>query len=291
MAIAEANDQAVEYVDFWNEILVPKFIAYKHVLVDGLTRHSAAIFPSLTIKEGDKVLDVGCGFGDTTIALAERVGPEGSVLGQDCCEAFIQYGRNDAAEQRITNVSFKVSDALVDTFDADHDFVFSRFGTMFFANPVAGLRNMRRALKPGGTMTQIVWRAPVDNPWLSMAKDVVLKYLPAPGDAARTCGPGPFSMSNQRAVTKMMQSAGYEDVTFTRVDADVAIGRTVEDAINFQLALGPAGEVFREAGEEAEHARSEIEEALAVAISAQSQDSDGIIMPSSSWVISGRNPG
>lgn len=291
MAIAEANDQAVEYVDFWNEILVPKFVAYKHVLVDGLTRHSAAIFPSLPVKEGDKVLDVGCGFGDTAIALAERVGPEGSVLGQDCCEAFIQYGRKHAAEQRITNVSFEVSDALVDTFDADHDFVFSRFGTMFFANPVAGLRNMRRALKPGGTMTQIVWRTPADNPWLSMAKDVVLKYLPAPGDAARTCGPGPFSMSNQLTVTKMMQIAGYEDVTFRRVDADVAIGRTVEDAIGFQLALGPAGEVFREAGEEAEQKRSEIEEALAVAITAQSQDTDGIIMPSSSWVISGRNPG
>ncbi len=290
MAIAEANDEAAEYVDFWNEILVPKFIAYKHVLVDGLTRHSAAIFPSLPVNEGDKVLDVGCGFGDTAIALAERVGPDGSVLGQDCCEAFVQYGRKDAAEQRITNVSFEVSDALVDTFDADHDFVFSRFGTMFFANPVAGLRNMRRALKPGGTMTQIVWRTPADNPWLSMAKDVVLKYLPAPGDAARTCGPGPFSMSNQLAVTKMMQIAGYEDVTFTRVDADVAIGRTVEDAIGFQLALGPAGEVFREAGEEAEQKRSEIEEALAVAITAQSQDTDGIIMPSSSWVISGRNP-
>jgi hypothetical protein len=140
-------------------------------------------------------------------------------------------------------------------------------------------------------MTHIVWRTSADNPWLSMAKDVVLKFLPPPGEDARTCGPGPFSMTDQPMVTKMMEIAGYEDITFKRVDAPVLIGRTVEDAIDFQLAIGPAGEVFREAGAEAEAKRPEIEAALAKAINAQKREADGIIMDSSSWVISGRSPG
>ena len=124
-----------------------------------------------------------------------------------------------------------------------------------------------------------------------MAKDVVLRFLPPPGEDAMTCGPGPFSMANQEMVTKMMEVAGYENIEFKRVDAPVLVGRTVEDAVNFQLALGPAGEVYREAGAEAEAKHAEIEAALAVAIEAEKSDADGIVMDSSSWVISGTNPG
>jgi SAM-dependent methyltransferase len=242
------------------------------------------------VKEGDKVLDVGCGFGDTAVKLAERVGPSGEVVGIDCCKEFLDFGRKEAATRRLKHLSFAEGDALLERFEPEYDFVFSRFGTMFFENPVAGLRNMRSALKPGGIMVHIVWRRPEDNPWLSMAKDVVLNFLPPPGEGARTCGPGPFSMSDEPMVTKMMEIAGYADISFQRVDAPVLIGRTVEDAINFQLALGPAGEVFREAGTEAEAKRSEIEAALAVAISAQKKEADGIVMGSSSWVISAKNP-
>jgi len=290
MSEVEVRDFSNEYADFWNQILVPKFIAYKHILVDGLTRHSEAIFPTLPVKQGDKALDIGCGFGDTAIKLADRVGPSGQVVGLDCCEAFLEYGRKEAAARGLKNISFVEGDALLEHFEPEYDFVFSRFGTMFFSNPVAGLRNMRSALKPGGVMVHIVWRRPEDNPWLSMAKDVVLTFVPPPGEGARTCGPGPFSMSDEPMVTKMMEIAGYADITFKRVDAPVLIGRTVEDAINFQLALGPAGEVFREAGAEAEAKRSEIEVALAEAINAQKKEADGIVMDSSSWVISGKNP-
>lgn len=291
VTIVDPGAQNAEYVDFWNEILVPKFIKFKHILVDGLTHHSEAIFPDLPVKEGDAVLDVGCGFGDTAIRLAERVGPKGRVVGVDCCDVFLDYGRKDAARRGLANVTFVLGDTLTDEYAPEYDFVFSRFGTMFFANPVGGLRNMRAALKPGGIMTHIVWRESAANPWLSMARDVVLEFLPPPGEDARTCGPGPFSMSSQPMVTKMMEIAGYTDIEFKRVDAPVLIGRTVQDAMDFQLALGPAGEVFREAGEIAEQRRGEIEAALAKAIAAQTKEADGIVMDSSSWVISGRNPG
>ena len=98
-------------------------------------------------------------------------------------------------------------------------------------------------------------------------------------------------MADEPMVTKMMEIAGYSEISFRRVDAPVLVGRTVEDAIGFQLAIGPAGEVFREAGAEAEAKRGEIEAAMATAINAQKKEADGIVMDSSSWIISGKNPG
>lgn len=294
VGIATAASQPMEdspFVQFWNEVLAPKFIRFKHILVDGLTQHSEAIFHALPVREGDRVLDVGCGFGDTAIKLAKLVGPTGEVVGIDCCDAFLEYARKDAQARGVANVSFVRGDAEVALPTDRYDFVFARFGTMFFANPVAGLRNMRKALRPGGRMVHIVWRNRVDNPWLSMAKDVVLGFLPPPGPDAQTCGPGPFSMSDESTVRAMMTAAGYDEIQFRRVDAPVFVGKDVNDAIAFQLAIGPAGEVFREAGELAEQKRGQIEAALAEAINRQKIGAQGIVMDSSSWVISATNPG
>jgi len=287
----KTKEEDTEFVKFWNEVLAPKFVRFKHVLVDGLTLHSEAVFPTLPVREGDAVLDVGCGFGDTAIQFAQRVGPEGRVVGMDCCDAFLDYARKDAADRGIGNISFQRGDAEVALPVNEYDFVFARFGTMFFTNPVNAMRNMRLALKPGGRMVHIVWRTPEDNPWLSMAKEIVLKYLPPPGEGAQTCGPGPFSMANEEMVRGMMKSAGYEDIEFRRVDADVVIGKDIDDAIAFQIALGPAGEVYREAGAEAEDKKAEIEDALAEALRSQTRSEQGIMMPSSSWVISAVSPG
>ena len=287
-AQAFADDTA--FVQFWNEVLAPKFIRFKHVLVGGLTRHSEAVFPSLPVRRGDRVLDVGCGFGDTAIKLAGLVGPEGEVVGIDCCDAFLDHARTDIEAHGLTNIRLVRGDAEIALPENQSDFVFSRFGTMFFANPVAGLRNMRKALRPGGRMVHIVWRERAANPWLSMAKDIVLQFLPPPGEDAQTCGPGPFSMSNEETVRAMMTAAGYSDIEFRRVDAPVLVGNDVADAIAFQLALGPAGEVFREAGQMAEDKRGEIEAALAEAIDRQKSSAEGIVMDSSSWVISAVNP-
>jgi len=288
---AALSTEDTPFVQFWNEVLAPKFIRFKHVLVDGLTQHSEAIFPTLPVCEGDRVLDVGCGFGDTAIKLAKLIGPTGEVVGIDCCDAFLEYASGDAQARGLTNVSFMRGDAEIALPTDQYDFVFARFGTMFFANPVAGLRNMRKALRPGGRMVHIVWRDRADNPWLSMAKDVVLRFLPPPGPDAQTCGPGPFSMSDESTVRAMMVTAGYDEIQFRRVDAPVFVGKDVNDAIAFQLAIGPAGEVFREAGELAEQKRKLIEAALAEAINRQKIGAEGIVMDSSSWVITATNPG
>ena len=187
--LVQPERQHSQYIDFWNSVLVPKFIRWKHILVDGLTLHSGAIFPSLPVKPGDKVVDAGCGFGDTAIKLSSLVGSSGSVLAVDCCDAFLDFGRKDAKAAGITNITFLAEDVQTYPFEPVHDFCFSRFGTQFFENPVAGLRNMRKSLKPSGIMTMIVWRGIKDNPWLGSAKDVVLRFLPPPGENAQTCGP------------------------------------------------------------------------------------------------------
>jgi ubiquinone/menaquinone biosynthesis C-methylase UbiE len=278
-----------EFVQFWNEILVPKFVKYKHVLVGGLGLHSAAIFPKLEVNAGEQVMDAGAGFGDTAIMLAQRVGPTGHVTAIDCCDAFLDYGRKEAADARVPNVSFVEADIQFTPFKPEYDLVFSRFGTMFFENPVAAMRNMRKALRPGGRFTMIVWRDVADNPWLGAAKAVALKHLPQPGADARTCGPGPFSMADQELVTAQMKAAGFTDIFFERVDAPVRMGDSIEDAIGFQLALGPAGEVYREAGDAAAAKHDALVADLTMLLEPHATD-DGVFMASSSWVVSARNP-
>jgi ubiquinone/menaquinone biosynthesis C-methylase UbiE len=270
---------------FWSQ----KFVRWKHILVGGLTLHSKKIFPSLQIKKGDKVIDAGCGFGDTAIALARLVGPSGSVLAVDCCQGFLEYGRRDAQAAGINNLTFLEADVQTYPFEPVHDFCFSRFGTQFFENPVAGLRNMRASLKPGGIMTMVVWRGIKDNPWLGHAKEIVLQFLPPPGENAQTCGPGPFSMADTTVVTKQLEIAGYKDIQFEQVDAQVFVGNDLDDAAAFQLAIGPAGEVFREAGKLAEQHQDEIARALKSEL-AKYQRPNGVMMDSSSWKVTAKNP-
>ncbi len=290
MSTAETHNENNEFVEFWNEILVPKFIRYRHILVGGLTHHSARILPNLDVNEGDSVVDVGCGFGDTAIELAKIAGERGSVLGLDCCNAFLEFGRKDAKAEGIHNIDFVAADVQTFPFKPVHDFCFSRFGTQFFENPVAGLRSMRQSLRPDGVMTMIVWRTIDDNPWLGVPKDVVLGLLPPPGEDARTCGPGPFSMSNSDMVTSQLRIAGYDGIKFERVDVPLMVGNTLDDAVEFQLALGPAGEVYREAGDLAVARHDEIVTALKEELK-KHETSNGVIMDSSSWVVSARNPG
>jgi ubiquinone/menaquinone biosynthesis C-methylase UbiE len=291
MSVAQAQQATGSpSVEFWNTVLVPKFSKYRHILVDGLSLHSAKVFPTLKVKPKDKVVDVGCGFGDTAIELAKRVGPEGSVLAIDCCDAFLVHGRTDAKAAGLSNVEFVEGDVQVYPFQPEHDFCFSRFGTQFFDNPVAGLRNMRRSLKPGALMTMIVWRWIDDNPWLGIPKAVVLDYLPPVKPGVPSCGPGPFSMADPEMVTMQLKAAGYDEIAFERIDAKVMVGRDAEDAMAFQLALGPAGEVYREAGAEAERHHGAITSALKAKL-AQYQVDQGILMDSSSWKVTARNPG
>jgi ubiquinone/menaquinone biosynthesis C-methylase UbiE len=288
MSTAQATETSNPYTDFWNAVLVPKFNTWRHILAGGLHLHSAKVFPALPLHKGDRVLDVGCGWGDTAIELARCVGPAGSVTGLDCCGGFLDAGRADAKAAGLTNLTFLEADVQTHPFEPVHDFCFSRFGTQFFENPVAGLRNMRAALKPRGLMTMIVWRARADNPWLTLSKEVLLRYLPAVKEDAATCGPGPFSMTETEAVTAQLRIAGYTDIRFERIDAEVLVGRDLDEAVAFQLAIGPAGEVYREAGEVA----ARLHDKLVAALKDELREfvcPEGVMMNSSSWMITAQN--
>ena len=287
---ASASAATDEFTSFWNTVLVPKFERHRNILLDGLSYHSDVPLRHLELAPGADVLDVGCGWGDTAIALARKVGPTGSVVGLDCCEAFLKKGREDARAAGLANVSFVDADVQTCRFDRRYDFCFSRFGMMFFSNPVAAMRNIRTALKPGARLMFIVWRALDENPFMGIPKQTVLEFLPPPGENAQTCGPGPFSMANPETVAAQLKAAGFEGAEFTRTDGEVMVGANVEQAMEFQLALGPAGEIFREAGAQAVAQQREIEDALRQALARHVRDGR-VYMQSSSWTIAARNPG
>lgn len=285
-AVIEANDA---FTAFWNDVLVEKFERFRNIMLGGLSYHSQVPLAKLDLPAGAHAVDVGCGWGDTAIELARKVGPTGAVLGLDCCNAFMEKGRRDAAAEGLTNLRFVEADVQTYPFERDFDLCFSRFGMMFFANPVAAMRNVRTALKPGGTLMFITWRALDDNPFLGMPKAVVSRFLPPPGEDAQTCGPGPFSMANPDIVSAQLKAAGFTDFSFERIDGPVMIGRDIDQAVDFQLALGPAGEIFREAGPLAEARRTEIDAALRAELGRYAAK-DGVWMNSSSWTICARNP-
>jgi SAM-dependent methyltransferase len=285
----DSTDLNDEFTAFWNNVLVAKFERFRDILQRGLSFHSDVPLRDLSLPAGSRVLDVGCGWGDTAIELARKTGPTGYVLGLDCCDKFLEGGRRDAKAEGLDNVEFVAADVQTYRFKQEFDFCFSRFGMMFFGNPVAAMRNVRAALKPGAGVMFIAWRPLADNAWAYVPKQVALAHLPPPGENAQTCGPGPFSMANPEVVTAQLKTAGFVDVKFERLDGPVRVGRTVDEAVAFQLAIGPAGEIVREAGALAEARRPEIERALKDAFARHLHDG-AVVMQSSSWTITARNP-
>jgi ubiquinone/menaquinone biosynthesis C-methylase UbiE len=276
----------------WNTVLYDKFCRFKHLLIDGLAAHSNAALDRHAYPEGARVLDVGCGFGDSTRLIAKRVGSRGAAVGVDCAENFVNSAQEETQAAGIGNASFFVADVQTDDLRGLYDFAFSRFGTMFFMMPGAALRNIRKALKPGGNLTMIVWRRREENPWLHDAELRVRQIVPvvAHEDTDQVhCGPGPFSMAGPDMVSSMLRSAGFDGITFERFDADICIGRDVGEAIEFAMALGPAGEIIRLAGEEGVKRKDEVAAALRETLSPYSR-SNGVWAPSSTWFISARNP-
>jgi SAM-dependent methyltransferase len=171
---------------------------------------------------------------------------------------------------------------------AYHDVAFARFGVMFFESAVRALRNAHRALRPGGKACLIVWRRLADNPAWGAAKAIALEYLPPPGDGAQTCGPGPFSWADEETDRRMLEAAGFS--TVERFDADICVGRTVEEAIDYQVLVGPSGEIVREAGEEGQRRLPEIRERLGTLMRAHLREG-GVYLPSSTWAIVARKAG
>ena len=211
------------------------------------------------------------------------------MLGLDCTEAFLEIANRERDEAGLDNVKFVLGDAQTYELPANYyDVVYSRFGVMFFQNIVYALKNAHKTLKPGGKLCMIVWRTIRDNPCWGLAKDVALKHLPPPGESAQTCGPGPFALADEETDRAMLKAAGFENVVlFKRNDAVVCIGTSLEEALDFQILVGPSGEIIREAGELGRETLPEVREDMKRSMR-KYEKADGVYMPSSTWFIMAR---
>ena len=284
--MANGND---DFISCWNEILVPKWNRFRHILSGNGAVHSASAYDHFQIKPGDKVLDIGCGYGETCLEIGEIVGAEGEVLGLDCTQAFLDIANKERDEAGLDNVKFVLGDAQTYELPENYyDVVYSRFGVMFFQNIVYALKNAHKTLKPGGKLCMIVWRTINDNPCWGMAKDIALKHLPPPSDNAQTCGPGPFSLADEETTRAMMNAAGFESIElFERNDALIPVGTSMQEAIDFQILVGPSGEIIREAAELGQEKLPHIIQDMKDSMK-EHERTDGVYLPSSTWFIMAR---
>ena len=286
-SIAPENEEATEA---WSGVLFDRFVEFRHLVVGGLVPFGEEAMRLHPPVPGVRVLDIGCGFGDTTQRLAALVGPEGEAVGVDVSQPFVETAIAEAREADIENVRFIAGDAQVMELPGPFDYVFSRMGVMFFANPVAALRNVRAAMSPGGRLCFVVWRRKIDNDWVYRAEQVVERYLEEPEESDEPrCGPGPFSMANPDTVSEQLQIAGFEQPTFTRCDLPITLGADLDEAVALNMARGPAAEVIRLAAEEAEKIRPKLEREIGEVLA--DFRSDGAVRgPASTWILTARAP-
>ncbi|HEX2085684.1 MAG TPA: class I SAM-dependent methyltransferase [Solirubrobacteraceae bacterium] len=283
-----ANTEAIEA---WDGPLFERFVKYRHIVVAGLKQFGDEAMRLHPPPRGGRVLDIGCGFGDTTQQLAELVGPEGFAVGVDAAPRFVEAARAEASEAGVTNVRFDVMDVEQASFSDRFDYAFSRMGTMFFANPVAALRNVRGALAPGALLVMCVWRAKEENDWLYRAQVVTERFVTKPEEYDEpTCGPGPFSMANADTTSGILVAAGYEDICLRRCDLPFRAGTDVDEAVALAMDLGPAGEILRLQGDRAAHLHEPIREALSAEM-AERAGPDGVVASASVWIVTARAPG
>jgi SAM-dependent methyltransferase len=235
---------------------------------------------------------VGCGFGDSTQQIAVLVGDGGSALGVDAAPRFIEAATSEAREAGVANALFAVADPESAPVEGGpFDYVFSRFGTMFFANPVAALRNVRSGMVPGGRLCMVVWRRRIDNEWLYRAQQIVEGFVTRPEEYDEpTCGPGPFAMADADTTSHMLLNAGFTDLTFRRCDIPILIGRDIDEAVTLVMAIGPAGEILRLQGDRAAHLHEPVRAALHDGLSDYAIEDGSIVAPASTWIVSATAP-
>lgn len=287
MELATGNSEAIEA---WDGVLFDRFVQFRRILVDGLGAHGEEALRLFPPNPGERVIDLGCGFGDTTQRIAGMVGSEGEAFGVDAASRFIAKASEEAEEAGFENCSFAVADLEAAVPGEGFDRAFSRMGTMFFANPGAAMRNVLAALRPGGLLCMVVWRSKDENPYFQRAEQIAERWLSHPDRTEEpTCGPGPFSMANADTTSGILKSAGYEEIALTRCDRPILLGETLDQAIDLVTAIGPAGELIRVNEERGEEARPEIEAALREEFAPGERD-EGVWGEASTWIVTAKSP-
>lgn len=267
---------------YWNDAAGRAWAELQDALDRQLEPLGEDAMAALAPKPGERILDIGCGAGQTTLALGGRVGRAGKVLGVDVSRPMLAIARSRAAD--APQVKFQEDDAQTARFDAAaFDGVFSRFGVMFFADPVAAFSNIRGALKAGGRLAFICWRAAAENPWLTPPTGPALADLPPPA-RPEPGAPGPFGFADPERVQGILAGAGFKDIAIARHDVKIG-GNGLEDTVRLSLSIGPLGAHLREHPEKRDAVAAELRKAFAPRLLDGKVSQDG-----ATWIVTARNP-
>ena len=233
---------------------------------------------------GERVVDIGCGSGATTIAFGHKVAPSGHAFGVDISGPMLERAR--ASAPKDLPIDFALADATVYPFDpASVDLLASRFGVMFFADPVMSFANMRKALKPSGRLAFACWREPRENPFFMAPLQAAYKHVPkmppqAPDD------PGPFAFASEERVRRILGAAGFTGIAMEACPLllDTAIGGGLDRAVQGALEIGPASRALEGQPEELRQAAiASIREALSAYVKG-----DAVMLPASIWIVTAK---
>jgi SAM-dependent methyltransferase len=269
---------AAAQAEFWNGKGGQMWIAAYDRIQKSIAGFGDAALAAAAARPGEKVLDVGCGTGTTTGRLAAAVGAQGHVMGVDISEPLIAAAR----EQKLMNATFVVSDATTHPFDpTTFDLVFSRFGVMFFADPVIAFKNLQRALKPTGRLVFVCWRSAQENPWGLVPMQAALPHLP-PYERPGPEEPGQYAFGDRARVERILKAAGFGAPTFEKLDEMNLMGRDVPEVLD---AIGRFGPLARLLGEATPGQVAKAREAIAAAL-VPHVTAGGVKLGAACWLVS-----
>jgi SAM-dependent methyltransferase len=264
-----------EQIEYWNGPVGERWAKLQETIDASLAEISAAVMKFADPRPRERVLDIGCGAGTTTYALAKAVGNEGSVTGVDISEPMLAVAR-----ARGRGVNFRKSDAAVHLFHATHDLVFSRFGVMFFDDPARAFANIKKAIKPHGRLAFVCWRDVKENLWASTPIAAAHDLVP-PQPPADPYAPGPYAFADSERLIGFLGKAGYRDIRVEALDTVVNLGATPDDAATQALNIGP---LARAATGLDDATRDRIRAVVSEAV-AQYQTPAGITPPAACWLV------
>jgi SAM-dependent methyltransferase len=257
--------------------------------LDGFERTLAplgqALLARADLSPGDRVLDIGCGGGATTRAIAEMVGPHGEALGIDISPDLIAAADKRAREAGVANAHFICADASsVEVEGSPRDRLLSRFGSMFFTQPVAAFSNLRKLLKSGGRMDLAVWAPPAENPWMSMGMAVVQRHVDVPTPAPRA--PGPFAFENPNYLLEVLENAGFGSIDVVSKRGVLSVGGAGSTASQAQQCACDAmafGQVLKQHPDTIQRAA---QTDLLTLYEGYHRPGEGVMMEYSAWLVS-----